>query len=927
MGRDLRSGTKDSRDVRDVEDMPLHGDQVFPKDPEPVQKASSWCKKISEEASFRRRKTSEEESLDLDVDLYSSMTRTLSEASEAWSIINSERPSCAPLPTRNWVCNPQRDPAAEPNPVLAAAMSKAVPCWSRIRKIVKCMTDDNYSVKDYFEDCVNAFPELQLFFLDLDGDDMVKSPSSASRAPKKSSSSFVREKPENEREYQRTIGALFAVYWVMRLEKDGKRGFCWGVDHNFETLKRRPADHRTPRGQRMVISQAGQVSEEQKRASFLATMDWSMFEDLISQADCRGLSVSSRSRLMALVVLTAIHDVMKNEDLLPVVKEEHAPYMGYGAGVVIRDHDIALAYVMEYFPHLLPSYAGLPPEARQAILFTQSKLHFNHGWFVQAEGPPGAMLRTFKTVITRSTESEGADISFYFLHWLTDLAGAEATPMRGVEKLVVKFPQAVLAAFLWSIPFLSRLVKSSETLVVEQYLSARWKVMCPGKPVPTDTSAIARMRLVVMAQSDSTVSDLMDSLPKKERTLLISELSRTGCKGQSYSMTKEVHGGPAFLVYYGPALLQKNTGSATLLRTALKVLSEVYRAARILWPCHPDQQDVVVTVNVAALKGLTIDRVLEVVESQLASPASLSLLSSPAVSTELMEDAVIHGGLQRRQWVLVRHNDLEASVELLEDGLRRQRSPSWSETSPLVSDPVETLDFSRVFQTHDQDENEAAGALMEQDEAQESGLSDSSPLPRRRAWDSEASDFSLMKIVSEPAISELGAPSDKKKKKKRHRDLFMSMPKGRTSEEEGPAAEADMTPLGSCDRTQGMLPAIRSQGALPAIRSKGTLQAIRSLSRLPPMEPPGPPPTLTLPFMASSEACADTGSMDTGVLASLREENWLLRDQMNALRQEVIWLQSLTRARTGSHETKDSGEDSDDVSASASCDVFRRTVT
>ena len=53
----------------------------------------------------------------------------------------------------------------------------------------------------------------------------------------------------------------------------------------------------------------------------------------------------------------------------------------------------------------------------------------------------------------------------------------------------------------------------------------------------------------------------------------------------------------------------------------------------------------------------------------------------------------------------MRHNDLEASVELLEDGIRRQRSPSWSETS----DPVETLDFSRVFQTHDQDENEAEG--------------------------------------------------------------------------------------------------------------------------------------------------------------------------------------------------------------------------
>ena len=39
---------------------------------------------------------------------------------------------------------------------------------------------------------------------------------------------------------------------------------------------------------------------------------------------------------------------------------------------------------------------------------------------------------------------EKADVAFYFVHWLTDLAGAEPSPLGGAEKLVLKFPHAVL---------------------------------------------------------------------------------------------------------------------------------------------------------------------------------------------------------------------------------------------------------------------------------------------------------------------------------------------------------------------------------------------------------------------------------------------------------------------------------------------------
>ena len=51
---------------------------------------------------------------------------------------------------------------------------------------------------------------------------------------------------------------------------------------------------------------------------------------------------------------------------------------------MIKDHDLALGYVLEHDPSCLPSFATLPPEQQRAIRFTQAELGFNHGWLVQA---------------------------------------------------------------------------------------------------------------------------------------------------------------------------------------------------------------------------------------------------------------------------------------------------------------------------------------------------------------------------------------------------------------------------------------------------------------------------------------------------------------------------------------------------------------
>jgi len=506
-----------------------------------------------------------------------------------------------------------------PNRKIAMAMAGKTANWAIINKMASRIPLRSYSLKQFFGDCLAAFPELQLFYTPNPDDKFAPFPGQVTSAL------------SNDAEYQRTIGALFAVYWLLRLEIDGPKGWSYGVDEQWVPVVPNRKGRRSGRGSlaesQIVTPQASKntmhqsergadskskpeaMTEEQKRASFCEATKWTMFEDLLDQAGCGPAHEDAQGRITAILCLTAFHDIMKMEDLLPTVRQEHCgedgKYKGYKPGDMIRDHDIALSYVLEFYPELLPSYAVLPEDKRKVVLFTQSKMQFNHGWFVQAEAPP-SMLSTFKQVLLGSRKE---DIFFYFLHWFTDLAGAEARPLAGSEMFVLKLPHSVLALFLWSIPYLGRLAHMSETFVMESYLKARWLALAPECVLPEDHDSIAFMRLAVMAQANQAVVDIFLDLPMSYQNLLAMELSRTGCVGQRFSSAPLTSGGPAFLVYYAPAMLQKNVNGNLAL--AIKVLARVLKTARLLWPFSDEQEGEQVTIMIAALKGEEIETVLE----------------------------------------------------------------------------------------------------------------------------------------------------------------------------------------------------------------------------------------------------------------------------------------------------------------------------
>ncbi|CAK9025750.1 Cell division cycle protein 123 homolog [Durusdinium trenchii] len=402
--------------------------------------------------------------------------------------------------------------------------------WARARRAAEHIRSANYNTKDFYEDLVAAFPELRLYCVVREnGGHGVLLPSLSTLTTSASRT--------GEDEYQRTIGALFCIFWLMRTHLDGKESFCFGLDDDWR-----------PRNKTHFKDGA----EYKKRKLFYEKTDWAAIEALFvlgpSASVGAGLlhkagGAHDIDRTLAMLVLMTIHDVMKLDILRPTVG--CGEFSGYRNGEPIGDHDLALSYVpwpgdvLDRCPQALPSFAGLAPAMQESIKFTHCKLDYNMGWLVQAEAPPGArgpseagcrtdvedggsgwmpndaLFKAFRQVVLAGAASDrksASDIAFYFVHWFSDLAGAEAFPLQGCEKFVLKFPLHVLSSFIDSFAVVWNLGPKTETEVFEDYLVWRWNHMSTKMgTTPSGTGAIAKMRLVGVAQSGQTAGGRVPS--------------------------------------------------------------------------------------------------------------------------------------------------------------------------------------------------------------------------------------------------------------------------------------------------------------------------------------------------------------------------------------------------------------------------------
>jgi len=457
------------------------------------------------------------------------------------------------------------------------------PCrLAKVARIAQQIRDPDYSCQCFFEDCLSTFPELHLYIA-AEGTPNVDDLAAAAVPSASENTATI---SNGVQELRRTLGALFAVYWICRADLDGRRGFSCGVqEDNPHKCKNLPAGVKPEDLQGVGW---GKMTPEQRRLHFYANFNWQLIFNLFQQAgiftsqsdDGRlELDVRPGGRLVAMLCLTAFHDIMKNQGLCPKVQGE--AYGGLQPGETILDHDLALAYILDRFPEMLPSFCILSEEQRQVVRFTQSEMGFNAGWLVQGEGPPGAVLSKLKKAITAGRAAD-EDVAFYFVHWVTDLAGAEPTPFNGCEKFSVKFPPAVLQGLLGCFSVVKELASKTETEVYEQYLVQRWKEAGTFGPIPEGRTRTAKLRIHCMAQGGAKqVLHEFENLCEEDRVLLSKEMAETGIEDQYFSEWTDFEGpqvGIPVLMYYGPAWLQRVGMEQPLL--SLQVLAASLRRCR-----------------------------------------------------------------------------------------------------------------------------------------------------------------------------------------------------------------------------------------------------------------------------------------------------------------------------------------------------------
>lgn len=101
----------------------------------------------------------------------------------------------------------------------------------------------------------------------------------------------------------------------------------------------------------------------------------------------------------------------------------------------------------------------------------------------------------------------------------------------------------------------------------------------------------------------------------EDQKTLAFEMALTGHTGECYSATPRFGGlGPAFLVYYGPALLRQ-AATGELPTVGLRCLAEVYRAARELWPLSSGDASKCVTLRVDRLKAVETAKIVQMYEA------------------------------------------------------------------------------------------------------------------------------------------------------------------------------------------------------------------------------------------------------------------------------------------------------------------------
>jgi hypothetical protein len=175
------------------------------------------------------------------------------------------------------------------------------------------------------------------------------------------------------------------------------------------------------------------------------------------------------------------------------------------------------------------------------------------------------------------------------------------------------------------------------------------------------------MRLVVQAQMPAEqvkVRNAFAMLGNETRRILVNEMSLTGIDGEAFAQTPALFGRPAFLVSYSPAFLRSCVRDDP--HAALYILAEVYRAARLMFPCTVSSAEQTNTCSDECTVSRS-DACATSPGSHLASPPSDNVtISIEQLKARMNVSQIVREAENGRCWVLVRKGIHEASVEAMD---------------------------------------------------------------------------------------------------------------------------------------------------------------------------------------------------------------------------------------------------------------------
>jgi len=467
---------------------------------------------------------------------------------------------------------------------------------------------------------------------------------------------------------ERTMCMVNILVWLTRCDTEGRMSFCCGVDTNlspYDQFALHGSDSRSKVERTKSFPSANkrmerehynyQASDQELHQIFLEEMDWSLCDNLKVYSGCIG---DGPEKVDALICLIILWNLLSSKALKPTVLREQSPFKEIDAGLVISSPGAVLDFLVAHFPRILPCYAALGAKDQAWVRKVLELEEFKFASFVHAEGPPGALLGDLKEAF-----SDPQEIGMYLFFWVVEHASRESSLLQGASKFTERYPPHLFADILNAIPFLVQLATKTETEVMEAYVTSCWTRIDGHEQQAAslgEGEIVACRNLVLMAQHNIEAAYAFGMLQDADKEVLKRELSRTGAKGQQFTEIQSILGGPAFVLRDSSIFLQQHTASSRRdIFMALRVLSNVYRAARLLWPSEESNCNRCgVIIWMSAMR--TVD--------------ASALVSPP------------HGTL----WLLVRHDDRSAQLQQIRAG----------EINGLAAQGVkfQVLDFSSMVE-------------------------------------------------------------------------------------------------------------------------------------------------------------------------------------------------------------------------------------